>query len=343
MGRALATGMRDPRLLSRAADVFGTADQAAWPVVVSATHEPGGRRRRRGEFDCGGDRCAAWLYRPAETRDPVPAVVLAPGLAGVRAAAVDGFAAHSAAAGIAALVFDYRGFGDSGGSPRQLMTVRRHRGLARRRRGHPRVARRRPCAGCAVGGSITGGHVLVSPPRPLDRGGRLARAPGRRAELHGGGPALPPPQCGCSWPGFATSRAPAYRRSPAYVPVIGPPGSLAVLTSPDAEPDYRAILPEGWDDWIAARAALSLLAYRPGLAARRVRCPVLLTLASRDAVTPPRRAERLVRRAPHVEVASYAVGHFESFAAPAADRMLSDATDFLHRHLNRRDEDRPWE
>ncbi len=37
MGRALATGMRDPRLLSRAAEVFGTADQAAWPVVVSAT------------------------------------------------------------------------------------------------------------------------------------------------------------------------------------------------------------------------------------------------------------------------------------------------------------------
>ncbi len=77
------------------------------------------------EFDSGCDRCAAWLYRPAEAREPTPAVVLAPGLAGVRAAAVDGFAAHFAAAGMAALVFDYRGFGDSGGSPRQLMTVHR--------------------------------------------------------------------------------------------------------------------------------------------------------------------------------------------------------------------------
>jgi len=34
MTRALATGLRDPRLLARAAEVFGSRDEASWPVPV---------------------------------------------------------------------------------------------------------------------------------------------------------------------------------------------------------------------------------------------------------------------------------------------------------------------
>ena len=287
------------------------------------------------EFRSGGDRCAAWLFAPPGVETPAPAVVLAPLLAGVRAAAVEGFAAHFAAHGIVALVFDYRCFGDSDGSPRQLMTVRRqlqdwHSAVAAVRR-MPGIDPRRVAL---WGGSITGGHVLrvaaedpavaaVVSHVPLADGLSSAAAvrPAPRQQLR------------LTVAGLRDVGRAVIHRPPAYMPVIGPPGTLAMLTSPDAEPDYRALLPAGWDNRISARAALSVLSYRPGRSAKRVGCPVLLTLAARDAITPPRRAERLVGRAPLVEVRWYPARHFESFAGPLADRMLADATDFLQRHL----------
>src|SRR3954471_24666383 len=75
-------------------------------------------------FESGGEQCAAWLYMPAGDR-PHPAVVLAHGFGGVRAARLWAFAERFAAAGVAALVFDYRGFGGSGGEPRQLLSIKR--------------------------------------------------------------------------------------------------------------------------------------------------------------------------------------------------------------------------
>jgi fermentation-respiration switch protein FrsA (DUF1100 family) len=114
-----------------------------------------------------------------------------------------------------------------------------------------------------------------------------------------------------------------------------------VLTSPDAETDYRAILPEGWDNRIAARIALGVLSYRPGRAARRLACPLLVTVGSNDVVTPPGPAERLVRRMVRrgatAELRSYPARHFESFAPPYSEQVLADATAFLRRHLMRSD------
>src|SRR4051794_41813216 len=65
-------------------------------------------------FESGGEQCAAWLYMPAGD-GPRPAVVLAHGFGGVRAARLWAFAERFAAAGVAAVVFDYRGFGGGGG------------------------------------------------------------------------------------------------------------------------------------------------------------------------------------------------------------------------------------
>src|SRR5206468_5312028 len=75
-------------------------------------------------FRSGGDACAAWLYRP-EREGPYPIVVLAHGFGALREARLWAYAERFAAAGMAALVFDYRHFGASGGEPRQLLDVSR--------------------------------------------------------------------------------------------------------------------------------------------------------------------------------------------------------------------------
>src|SRR3954454_24924050 len=73
-------------------------------------------------FASGDADCAAWLYRPEA---PAPLLVMGHGLGAVREMRLDAYAECFAAAGFAALVFDYRHFGASGGEPRQLLDIRR--------------------------------------------------------------------------------------------------------------------------------------------------------------------------------------------------------------------------
>ena len=75
--------------------------------------------RRDVQFDVEGVRLRGWFYAPDGRTTPTPAVVMAHGFSAVKEMYLDRFAEVFAAAGIAALVFDHRGFGASGGTPRQ--------------------------------------------------------------------------------------------------------------------------------------------------------------------------------------------------------------------------------
>jgi uncharacterized protein len=77
-------------------------------------------------FKSGETFAAAWLFLP-ETAVPgarAPAVAMAHGLGAVKEMYLEPFARRFAEAGVAALVFDYRGFGASGGEPRQRISPR---------------------------------------------------------------------------------------------------------------------------------------------------------------------------------------------------------------------------
>lgn len=73
--------------------------------------------RKESTFASGQDACAAWFYPAAADQGARPVIVMARGLTGTRRDCLGAFAERFAAAGIAALVFDYRGFGDSTGEP----------------------------------------------------------------------------------------------------------------------------------------------------------------------------------------------------------------------------------
>lgn len=76
-------------------------------------------------FTSGGVRCAARVYRPVITNTtPLPVVVMAHGFGAVRALRLDAYAERFAAAGYVVVAFDYRGFGDSDGQPRQLLDIK---------------------------------------------------------------------------------------------------------------------------------------------------------------------------------------------------------------------------
>src|SRR6476620_4701956 len=82
-------------------------------------------------FVSAGVRCGAWhLIAATDTLTSNagrPCVVMAHGFGGTRDTGLLGYADGFAAAGLDVLLFDYRGFGTSEGTPRQRVSYRRQR------------------------------------------------------------------------------------------------------------------------------------------------------------------------------------------------------------------------
>ena len=75
--------------------------------------------RRDVEFAVdGGDRLRGWLFLPSKRAEPLPAISLAHGYAGVKEHGLERFAHAFAEAGFVALVHDHRNFGASDGTIR---------------------------------------------------------------------------------------------------------------------------------------------------------------------------------------------------------------------------------
>jgi hypothetical protein len=119
-----------------------------------------------------------------------------------------------------------------------------------------------------------------------------------------------------------------------YIPTVGPPGTLAVMSSADADAGYRALAPPGFRFEVAARIALSVGLYRPVTDASHARCPVLVQICGKDSVAPARAAEQAVQRLGRWgEVKRYPIGHFEPYFGAAFERSVTDQLEFLRRHL----------
>jgi pimeloyl-ACP methyl ester carboxylesterase len=119
-----------------------------------------------------------------------------------------------------------------------------------------------------------------------------------------------------------------------FVPTVGPPGSLAVMSSPDADAGYRALAPQDFRFEVAARVALTVAAYRPVKFTGQVRCPVLVQVCTEDSVAPAEAAERVISRlGPLAEARRYPIGHFEPYFGAHFERSVADQLEFLQRQL----------
>jgi uncharacterized protein len=300
---------------------------------------------REVRFESGGEQLAAMHLAGegdafADARGDRPCVVLAHGFGGTADSGLMPYAERFAAAGLDALVFDYRHFGASGGEPRQLVSVPRqledYAAAIAFARGLPDVD---PDRIAVWGTSFSGGHVV-----------EVAVADGRVAAVIAQTPAMDGRAAlfnvaryaglgalnRITLAGLRDALGALRGRPPVTMPVVGPPGSVAAMSSPDAEPGYRAITGPSWRNEVAARFALTLALYRPGLKADRLPCPILVQVADRDAVAPPKAAQDAAWLATgRAEVRIYPVGHFDIYVGEPFERSVADQLFFLGRHLTR--------
>lgn len=260
---------------------------------------------------------------------------MAHGFSGVREQRLDAYAERFARAGLAALVFDYRHFGASEGKPRELLDIGRQLGDWRAAVAHARLLEGVDPARVALwGSSFSGGHVVgvaagderiaaVVSQAPFTDGLSVMRAigPAQGAKL--------------GLAGLRDQLAALGGRSPVYLPAVGPVGSLAVMSSHEAEPGFRALDPptSTWRNRVTARVMLRVGAYRPYAKLAKLRMPVLVQVCERDETTPPTAAIKAARASANTELIVYDLGHFEIYVDPHFERTVSDQIDFLARNL----------
>jgi dienelactone hydrolase len=298
-------------------------------------------RREKVSFVSGTVSCAGYLLLPepqAGAGERLPVVILAHGFSGT----MDRLLPHAerfAAGGIAALVFDYRSFGESGGAPRRVVDLPGQREDLRAAIAWVRARDDLDPDRVALwGNSLGGAHVIsvaADHPRIV---AVVAQIPfngfPRRVEGRSNGAALR--LLGAIVWDVIKGRL---HLEPYYIPMVGRPGELAVAATHEADRHIQTLtgdsLTTRWKNEVAPRGLLQMMRYRPALDAAQLTAPLLVCAAEQDRETPVDRARALAHAAPRGVLRGYPATHFDFYTDPAIrDRALADQLGFLHEHLH---------
>jgi dienelactone hydrolase len=199
---------------------------------------------REVEFVSEGATCRGLFVRP-EASVHAPLIVLVHGLGAVYEMRLDAFARRFAAAGYAALTFDYRRFGRSDGQPRHLLVPEEQQ-----RDIETAIAYGRTLDGVDPlrvvlwGTSLAGGHVIDVASRRADLSASIVQCPfsdGLSSALRLSLPSL----LGVGVFAAADAIARLLRRPPVLVPLLGTYGTPALMTAPGVIQGVLALFPRG--------------------------------------------------------------------------------------------------
>ncbi|WHU46230.1 alpha/beta fold hydrolase [Gordonia sp. L191] len=287
--------------------------------------------RRDVEFDSHGVICRAWFYRPDDPAGDPPVIVMAHGLGAVRRMRLDAFAERFTAAGYACLVFDYRHFGDSDGTPRGLLSIRRQLADWTAALAYARTLSGVDTARIVLWGtSFGGGHVLVAGARHSEVAAVVAQCP------FTSGPAstLALDRRGAlkvTMRGLADLASAALRRPPVRVGLAGSGHEAALMSAPDAQPGYLGLIPPDLEftNSVAARIGLAIPLYVPARSVSRLRVPTLICACDADSVAPVGPTIAAAQGNPMVTLRRYPDGHFDIYVGGAFERVVADQIEFL--------------
>lgn len=290
--------------------------------------------------------CVGRLYRPDRPRDP-PVVVCAPGVGLTAADGIDQVAERLAARGVAALAFDYRGWGASAGAADvggrddgegvdgALPAVSPTRQRSDLRAAVDTVRDLEDVDGSRLGLwgiDLGAAHALALAADLPAVDAVVARAPAVR------GRGLQPPRLRPHLGGLAAGLvdrllAPVGRSR--AVPIFGPPDAAALVAAPGVEAAVRDLRGGGSTapDRTPARSYLALRGDDVRNALPDVGCPALFVAGTGDRVVETDAVERASERVPDSSLLRLPVGHHESLHGRAAERVLGQELAFLESEL----------
>lgn len=286
-------------------------------------------------FAVGGDTLRGDLYLPAATAaGKPPVVVMAHGFGGERRFRLPAFAEFFAHNGLAVLLFDYRGFGDSQGEPRGLVDPERHlqdyAAAVAFARTLPEVDGQRLAL---WGTSFSGGHSLVTAARLPGIKAVVAQVPhvDGLASAMGYPPLLLPR---ATWLALRDIANTARGKPPVRMPIVARKG-VRCLAGDDCYDGYTRMVPPGasWLNDVPARILFTIMAYRPIAEAAKVRAPVLLIGSRTDTLIPFSATEKTAARLPDCRFEVIEGGHFDPYFGATFERVVQMECDFLRDKL----------
>lgn len=289
-------------------------------------------------FKVNGTTLSAWLYLPAKLFGPAPCIIMGHGFGGTKDMLLESYAVRYQEAGFAVLIFDYRHFGESGGEPRQLLWIPYELEDWSAAIAYARGIKEIDPAKIALWGtSLSGGHVIVTAARDHRIACVVAQCPALdgfaagekflervgiryllRMVMHGQRDYFR------SWFGL----------SPHKIPIVGKPGSIAGMTTPDAYDFFMKYAPANFINEVCARIMIRGDKYRPVKKAGSVRCPVLLQICEYDSIIPKSAGEETEKQlGKYAQAIYYPIGHFDIYVGDNFEKAVSDQLEFFKKHL----------
>lgn len=299
--------------------------------------------RRDASFTSGGETCAAYRYVGEGDRylgpGGRPCVVLATGMGGTMDSGLFPFAEAFAEAGLDAFVFDYRGWGESGGSERQVAWQPDHReDLAAAIRMAAGLEGVDPSRFVLWGWSWGASHVIYHANGSPDLAAAVIAvgpdADGIATVRHLISQSGLGPMMRLNAQAARDLAAKARGLPPVHVPIAGPPETGAVLTTPGCLEGYEALAGPTWRNEVTPRVAVSEGLNRAVSRASALRCPILVQGGEHDQVSPPSVPRKVAWETKgRSELREYPCDHF-GYLTVLRDRVIADQLHFLERHLS---------
>jgi len=287
-----------------------------------------------------GTKCGAWLYMPDGASKP-PVVVMAHGFGGQRWMRLPAYAERFAGQGMAVFVFDYRGFNDSEGLPRNYINPSRHLEDWKAAINYVRTLNVVDSRHMALWGtSFSAGHVIVIAASDPGISAIVAQVPFTDGITTAWSYRLPfqiKAIYHALWDVFDS----VFTDHRHNIRIASKPdGEFGMMSTPDALTGMLNLLgTEGAkayekDNFCPANIAITLTFYRPIRYAAKVACPALVIGAEKDSLFPPDGPRKAAKRMKKATYISLPMGHFEPYVGEPFEKLVVQMGDFLQANLS---------
>jgi len=290
-------------------------------------------------FQVAGVEVAAWLYLPDDLNTAVPCIVMNHGFGATKEDALEPYAARFQEAGFAVLAYDYRHFGQSRGEPRQVFSMAKQLEDCRAAIRFVRDLKAIDADRIGIWGtSAGGGYGLILAAEDPRIACICAQCPALDSRADGK-VALSREGVGFFLRLFVHGQRDKGRSrfglSPHTIPIVGEPGTVAILTAPGAIEGYAGLAGSSFINAICARVILTHDGHtNPIDVADKVTCPTLLQICERDNLVAPdtglKTAEKIGK---HAVLKQYPIGHFEIYHGDHFERAVADQITFFKRSM----------
>ncbi|BAX99705.1 alpha/beta hydrolase [Mycobacteroides stephanolepidis] len=294
------------------------------------------------EFAVEAQTIRAWHY-PARNDDlagpdGAPAVILAHGFSLTKDCGLEAYARNFSKAGVHAVVFDYRGWGESDGEIRDVVLMRSqladyHAVLA----GVREMAGIDPARVALWGTSYSGGTVVACAAEDGAVAAVVAQVPNldNLATARFLSTRIRPLRLMRLGLRLARDVVAGWRgKEPVYVQSMGRTGEMAAYVSDESWDEFAQVAGPMWNNRVGLRDFVRLPMWRPVKKLNELPCRIQLHACVQDDLTPWRPAVKAARQlGAQAELHEYSAGHFGIYVGEDQARALTTQAAFLTREL----------